>query len=339
MTKKPITLQDGFEAFMTVGVLGLSQTTVKWYERRLNKFMEFIDPERELQSIGLNDLLSYQASLERQDSLYAGPDSIRPEIEGSYSPEYLQGLIRAVKTFFKRLAEIGLIDSSPASGWKIPKRPKRTRKGITETNVRRILREAKRRAEEEAPFYWRDFALFYFLEATGCRREGLCRLTLSDLNLDHQDPRIRRRVIVREKGNKERTVFLHTGALEALNKWLEVRPKVPDDHVFIARKTGRAFYKILNPSWGEWGGLSPDGVTSLLRRYKEALKLSGSCSPHQWRHRWAKVRIQAGMDLSLVAQCMGHESVQVTEAYYAQFSVDELQAAFDRASEKIETDE
>ena len=150
-------------------------------------------------------------------------------------------------------------------------------------------------------------------------------MRLSDVNLENKDPIKRRRATVREKGNKERTVFLTNQAVKAMRAWLKERPEIRDDHFFLGHINGQP-----------WQPLKVGGITEILRRYKKNLGISGRISPHQWRHRFARVHIQNGMDISMVSQTMGHTTIAVTELYYAQFNTDELQEAYDKAAPKVE---
>ena len=142
---------------------------------------------------------------------------------------------------------------------------------------------------------------------------------LSDLNLDSDNERIRRRVTVREKGDKERVVVMTAGALAALLAYLEVRPPCSDEHVFLGQAPGRP-----------WKPITEVGISEILRRYKVRLGISGKTSPHQWRHRWCRKRLQDGMGLKQVSQLAGHEDIAVTAMFYGGFSIDELQDSYDK---------
>ena len=196
----------------------------------------------------------------------------------------------------------------------MPKLPRQGRKGISEANLTAILEAAKGSL--------RDYALLRFLESTGVRRGGIEDLRLSDLDLDNPDERLRRRATVREKGEKERTVIMSREALRALLVWLEARPDVPYDHVFLGHSPGQP-----------WHDLSVEGISGILSRYPRRLGIVGACSPHQWRHRWAHHRLHKGMELSQVSQLLGHEDVAITVRFYGQFTVDQLQEAYDRYSD------
>ena len=108
------------------------------------------------------------------------------------------------------------------------------------------------------------------------------------------------------KGRKERTTPLTTHARRALQAWL----KEP------TRKAGTALFPNVHG-----GRLSADSVQSLLAKYVQAagescpsLK-SKRVSPHVLRHSAAMELLQAGVDCSVIALWLGHESIETTQTY------------------------
>lgn len=305
-----ISLIGAVHLFLEIEMLGKSPYTKAWYDKRLLLVADNLGRNRPLGGVMETDLFDWYRDLSSRRSRYPGGVS-RPEIEGGLSIDTLHGYVRACKRFFKWLAKRGLLAVDISADLSLPRLPRRGKKGVNDTDRVNIL--------EAAAGSVRDTAILRFLDATGARRGGVSDLRLSDLSLDASNPRLRRRVTVREKGNKERVVLLTPLALTALEAWLKERPKIDDDHVFLGYKSGYG-----------WQMLAPGGVTQILRRYKERLGITGRCSPHQWRHRFCRKRLQEGMGLKQVSQLAGHESIVVTAMFYSDFDIDDLQDAFDR---------
>ena len=108
------------------------------------------------------------------------------------------------------------------------------------------------------------------------------------------------------KGRKERTTPLTTLARRALQAWL----KEP------VRKGATALFPNVHG-----GRLSADSVQSLLAKHVSvagescpSLK-SKRVSPHVLRHSAAMEFLQAGVDCSVIALWLGHESVETTQTY------------------------
>jgi integrase/recombinase XerD len=308
-----ITLSQAIKIFLDTDMLGKSPLTKSWYEKHFSLLLQGLGKDRKLRDIFEHDLVSWYNELTSRKSRYQGGVS-RPEIAGGLATDTLHGYIRACKRLFKWLYRHEILMADLAVDLKLPRLPKRGKKGISDIDRVMIL--------EGSSGNIRDTAILRFLDATGARRGGVANLKMVDLNLDSFDPRIRRRVTVREKGDKERTVILTPCALATLEAWLKVRPNVPYDNVFLGCKSGH----------NDWQPLAPGGVSGILRRYKERLGLSGRCSPHQWRHRFARNRLEAGMSLGSVSQILGHSSIVVTAMYYGMFGIDQLQDQYDKYS-------
>lgn len=211
------------------------------------------------------------------------------------SPYSKGAQIKAVKRLFRWLFQRGVLPVNLAADLRLPHLPKGARAGISEANVERILAAAQGNP--------RDYALLRFLECNGARRGGAATLRWGDLDLE------RRRATITEKGEKTRQVPLSEAAMAALCALQEDQDTAESEPVF---------------------GLSATGVSQVLRRYKQRLGIREKVSPHQWRHRFARRAIQRGMDISQVAQLLGHESITVTERFYGQFTIDQLQQVYER---------
>jgi site-specific recombinase XerD len=303
-------ISEAVEAFLRFEMLGKSEYTHEWYERRLIPLMQWLGEDRLLIDIMEADLFAWYEGLQNRDRRYVGGKA-RPEIGGGLATDTLHGYVRACKRFFKWLYQKGILQADVSADLKLPRLPRRTKKGVTDTDAAQILGEAQGNS--------RDYAILKFLESTGARRGGVASLRLSNLNLDASNPRHRRRVIVREKGDQERTVLMTPSAVDAMEAWLKVRPNIVDDHVFLGKAPGKP-----------WKALSEAGVSAILRRYKERLGITGRTSPHQWRHRFCRKRLQEGMNLKEVSQLAGHASTVVTSLFYSDFDIDDLQDSYDR---------
>lgn len=321
-----VTLSEAIETFLSKEMRGKSDETKTWYRRRLGLLSAFLVKRYGRDPLLLDlleaDLDAWYQELDERDRRWVGSKR-RPEAEGGLSVYTKHSYIRAAKRLFAWLHR--RLEDYPDLGanLQLPSLPKRGRKGVSDQHAKAILAAAR---NNQSPIMAaRDYALIYFLEATGARRGGAANLRLSDLNLDAADARIQRRVTVFEKGDEERTVFLTPDALEALLAWLRVRPNIKDNHVFLGQRPGEA-----------WKPLSRLGIGEVLNRYKRRLGIEGRVSPHQWRHRWFRTLLHKGMGLKKASQMGGHKGVVVTADFYSDFDVDELQEFYDRYSSGLD---
>jgi integrase len=145
----------------------------------------------------------------------------------------------------------------------------------------------------------RDLAMIGAMYGAGLRRAEVARLALSDV-----DP-TRQRLRVHGKGSKERWVYLPTGAVFALDRWLAHR--------------GETAGGLFVPLWKggdvrHWGHLTPKAVA---RRVTRAAGLAGlaDVSTHDLRRTFAGDALDAGTDLATVQRAMGHASPATTAVY------------------------
>lgn len=147
----------------------------------------------------------------------------------------------------------------------------------------------------------RDHAFLLVAAQTGLRQSELTSLTRGDLILG---PGAHVRVI--GKGRKERCVPLAKPTVAVLKTWLREPPR-GDGQILFPNLRGTP--------------LSPDAVHYLLLRHVKAA--SRFCSSlkgkrvtvHVLRHTMALDLLQGGVDRSVIALWLGHESVETTQIY------------------------
>jgi integrase/recombinase XerD len=147
----------------------------------------------------------------------------------------------------------------------------------------------------------RDRALLLLALQTGLRVSELIGLTCKDVVLDSGA-----HVKCKGKGRKDRCTTLRKEVVAILRIWLRERSGQPDDPLFPNTRGGF---------------ISRDGVEYLLA--KHVAVASQKCpsiqkkrvSPHVLRHTAAMELLQHGVDLTVIALWLGHESPETTQIY------------------------
>jgi integrase/recombinase XerD len=147
----------------------------------------------------------------------------------------------------------------------------------------------------------RDHALITLTIQTGLRVSELIALRCQDAHLARAP-----HVQATGKGRKQRITPLTTHTTGVLRRWTNERAGRPDQPLF---PTSRG------------GALSRDAVALLVSRH--AATASRSCatlatktvSPHVLRHTAAMNLLHAGVDTSVIALWLGHESTEATQIY------------------------
>jgi integrase/recombinase XerD len=147
----------------------------------------------------------------------------------------------------------------------------------------------------------RDHAILLVALQTGLRASELINLRCKDLVLG-TGAHIR----CDGKGRKERCTPLRRDTVKLLEQWLRERRGSDDQPLFPTTRGDR---------------LSRDALEHLVR--KHAVVASASCasliskrvSPHVLRHSTAMELLQHGVDQTVIALWLGHESVETTQVY------------------------
>ena len=147
----------------------------------------------------------------------------------------------------------------------------------------------------------RDHALLLTVIQTGLRLAEITSIRQQDVSLATGA-----HVRGEGKGRKERCTPLTKSTVTVLTAWI--------------REQGADSTRILFPS-ARGGRLSADAVQHLVAKYAAAAQhtcpslTDKRVSPHVLRHTTAMELMQAGVDRTLIALWLGHESVETTQIY------------------------
>lgn len=147
----------------------------------------------------------------------------------------------------------------------------------------------------------RDAALLTIAVVTGLRASELTGLTCGDVHLG-----VGAHICCHGKGRKDRIAPLTGPAIIVLRHWISERAGMPADSLFPTRLGHR---------------MSTDALARLLT--KAATIAARSCpsladkkvTPHTLRHSAAMRLLRAGVDITVIALWLGHESTETTRIY------------------------
>lgn len=155
----------------------------------------------------------------------------------------------------------------------------------------------------------RDVAIVEMLYGTGMRVAELCGMNLSSYDESLAF------VHVVGKGKKERYIPLGQFAIEALNRYLDVRQTCASSQetaLFLSQKGNR---------------VTTDQIRYVMRRLRKLGGLHKQLTPHSLRHSFATDLLERGADLRAVQELLGHESLSTT-GRYTHVSTERLRAVY-----------
>ena len=219
--------------------------------------------------------------------------------------------ISSIRTFFKFLEKHGVISKNPAESVLTPKQDKPVPAYLTVDQVFRLLDSIDTKTLAGK----RNRAILETMYSAGIRVSELVGLDVPDVDFSGKSIR------VLGKGNKERLVPIGQPALAAIENYREAL------HIQKKLTNGDQGPLFLNKNMGR---LTTRSVARLLSKAALEAGLTVPVAPHDLRHSFATHMLDAGLDLRLVQELLGHQQLSTTQKY-THVSIDRLMAAYDNA--------
>jgi integrase/recombinase XerD len=201
-----------------------------------------------------------------------------------YTPKSVSRKINSTRTFYRFLKVSEYITDDPSLLIAHPTYQLAPPRILTPTEYR-ALRDA---ARNDARMY----AIIELLLQTGIRIGELAALKLSDIKKDDLH-------IAPFEKHEERDVPLNKRAKDALDRYLEVRPKVTEDTLFIT-KSGKPFL-IRN-------------IRTAVERYFRLAEIKDA-KVNDLRHTFVAHHLRHGISLVMLSKVLGHKRLSTTERY------------------------
>ena len=236
----------------------------------------------------IDQLASFLEELEKHQIHDVSKDDIQAFLgtlsEKGYTPKSLSRKLNSTRTFYRFLKVNEYITDDPSLLVSHPQ---------YELAAPRILKPTEYRALRDAARNdARMYAIIELLLQTGIRIGELADLRMDDVREDSLNIR------PHEK-HAERVVPLNKSAKEALQRYLTIRPKIEDNHVFVT-KSGKPFL-VRN-------------IRTAIERY---FRIAGieNAKVNDLRHTFVAHHLKHGVSLVLLSKILGHKRLSTTERY------------------------
>jgi len=293
-------------------------------ERDIDAFMEFMRSARQVSPHTLRgyagDLVQCAAFLRQRFGVRAWESADAPMVRRflaalraqEYERASIARKLSALRSFYKYLSRRGAV-SDPTVGIRAPRGHAKLPAFLYPEEVRDLLSAPP----ADTPLGLRDRALLEMLYATGMRASEIVGVQLAQVASGARELRIK------GKGRRERIVLVGSYAAKALDEYLGqgraalLGGRAPGDEpaLFLNRNGTR---------------LTDRGLRRVVHKHVMRTSARRGISPHALRHTFATHLLEAGADLRVVQELLGHARLGTTQIY-THVTRSRLKEVYDRA--------
>ena len=285
-----------------------SEHTVDAYRRDLQRFIEYLRSEGvdSFDDVDRTVVLDYVNLL--RNIQHSGKNLSSRTVSRNLS---------SLRTFYRYLNDNGLAATNPFLAVKIPHQKSKLPDYLFEDEINTLMDCFDLNDDSE----YRNRTLFETIYGCGLRVSEACNLRLSDIDYASQI------LHIVGKGSKARIVPFYPVIEELLKHYITViRPRLLNgeehDYVFVNRQGKK---------------LTSRGIEYLLEKTVKDHGLMMQLHPHTLRHSFATHLLDAGVDLRVVQELLGHANLSTTQIY-THVTMEHLRETYNRAFEKKDED-
>ena len=271
--------------------------TIKAYKNDLTRFNLFLNQGKsrnKFKEINRNDIRRFLAD----------------EYENEYTSKTVARRLATIKSFFKYLVKVELIEDNVSIHIHSPKVPKKL-PNFVDKNLIDVLMTSP---PLDTLIGVRDRAVLELFYSTGVRLSELVNMNIGDFHID------KKLVRVIGKGSKERMIPYGKTAESAIENYLKMRnlsfkPVFARSPLFVNSSEKRISKRTIQRRMNNYIKLVADGK---------------SVGPHLLRHTFATHLLDNGADIRAVKDLLGHSSLSSTQIY-THVSIDKLKKDYTQA--------
>ena len=292
-------LIDAIESFIITldKERNFSLHTIKAYKNDLNRFNLFLNQGISriiLKKINRNDIRKF----------------LSDEYDNNFTSKTVARRLATIKSFFKYLVKIELIEENIAIHINSPKVAKKLPSFINKSLIDVLMNSPSL----DTLIGVRDRAVLELFYCTGMRLSELVNINIGDFHLNNKLLR------VIGKGKKERMIPYGRTAESAIENYLKMRnisfkPVFAKTPLFVNSKEKRISTRTIQRRMNNYIKLVADG------------KRDG---PHLLRHTFATHLLDNGADITAVKDLLGHSSLSSTQIY-THVSIEKLKKDYTQA--------
>ncbi|RTR27805.1 recombinase XerD [Robertmurraya yapensis] len=266
-------------------IRNLSEHTLQYYKNELFKFCKRLEREA---------VCTLPASITEE---HIKEHVILSMMREGLKETTINANLRAIRSFFNFLERECYVLENPLKKVKLVKQKKTVIQTFSRDEIHALLRQPNMNTFTGL----RDYTMMMFLLETGVRVKELCGIRINDINWNDGV------VLIREaKGYKERNVPIQRIMKKQLGTYMQVRGQLEHDMLFVNIDNEPIAIRAIQQFIAKYGRMA--GVKNVR------------CSPHTFRHTFAKMSVQNGADVFTLQAVLGHTSMDMVRNYVNMFS-------------------
>lgn len=268
----------------------LSNKTMEAYGIDLNQFEQFKD----YKNLDINEFDKHKLK-----------DYIQSLYELDFKAKTIKRKIAVLKSFFTYLEFDEIILVSPFRKMRISiKEPTTLPKTIELKEIVKILKflyKIKESFNDKNLYSYkvivRDIAVIEILFSTGMRVSELCNIKLNNINLQAGI------IKIKGKGDKERIIQIcDNEAKKVLKEYFELfSEQIKRTKCFLINRLDKQ--------------ISEQSVRLMIKKYQKISGIDKHITPHMFRHSFATLLLEEGVDVRYIQHMLGHSSISTTQIY------------------------
>lgn len=227
-------------------------------------------------------------------------------LQKQYSPFTVNIRLRTLRTFLKWLYTNGHMEQDLSTKIKLVKVPQDTVKPLSDNQVRKLL------SVIDTTIYagLRDYTLAVLFLDTGIRVGEAVQLRIEDL--DNGTIKVRGEVA---KTRNYRIIPISKRTSKLLVELSKISKANGEDSLFLSSVTGTTVDKLV--------------IIKNFEKYGKKAGVEIRCTPHVFRHTFARNAVRKGIDVFTLQKILGHSDISTTRKYI-QLDTNDLVESFNK---------
>lgn len=216
--------------------------------------------------------------------------------EKGWAPQTYRLYRQNFSTFFNWCVKIRAVEKNPCENIEKPKLPSRLPRCLDKKQTIRVLHTVSSYPWITAFQRTRNEAIIYTFIYSGIRLQELLDLKTRDINLETGEM-----FIQQGKGKKDRVVPIHPRLRIVLRTYIQEKEK---------KKTKSSYFFT-----GLYSSKPLNAKNTRLICKKISLESGVKLTPHMLRHTFARLSLDANMNLYKLKEMLGHSDLSTTQIY------------------------